>query len=125
MRSKPTDFAMHLSRYFLQYLAGSKNLSENTIASRRTTFTLLIEYCSAVEGVGIASLEVADIDRPLVERFLSWLERDRGNSASTRNVRLDTVKTFFAYLQTVAPEHLLQCQQVLSIPRKREPKPCV
>jgi site-specific recombinase XerD len=125
MRSEPTDFARHLSRYFLRHLSGSRNLSENTIASRRTTFALLIEYCSAVEGIGVATLEVADIDRTLVERFLSWLERDRGNSASTRNIRLDAVKTFFSYLQTVAPEHLLQCQQVLSIPRKKEPKPCV
>lgn len=125
MAKAPTDFARHLSGYFLSYLAGSKNLSENTIASRRTTFSLLMEYCAAVEGIPAARLTIADVDRPLVERFLAWLEANRCNSASTCNVRLDAVKTFFDYLQGVAPEHLLQCQQVVSIPRKREPKPCV
>lgn len=125
MPKAPTDFAKHLSGYFIGHLAGAKNLSENTIASRRTTFALLIEYCGDVEGMPASSLTVRDVDRALVERFLGWAEGVRGNSPSTRNVRLDAIKTFFAYLQAAAPEHMLQCQQVAAIPRKRVPKPCV
>ena len=125
MPKAPTDFARCLSAYFLDYLAGSRNLSENTIASRRTTFSLLIEYCRTAEGIPTSSLMIHDIDRPLIERFLQWCEEERGNSPSTRNLRLDAVKTFFAYLQAVAPEHLMQCQQVAAIPRKRTPKACV
>ena len=125
MPREPTDFAFRLSGYFLDYLAGSRDLSEHTIASRRTTFSLLIDYCAAVEGIPTSSLSIQQIDRPLVERFLSWTENVRGNSASTRNVRMDAIKSFFSYLQTVAPEHLLQCQQIAAMPRKRAPKACV
>lgn len=122
MPKDPTDFARHLSGYFLDYLAGSRNLSENTIASRRATFALLIEYCRTAEGIPTSSLMIRHIDRALVERFLKWTEDERGNAASTRNVRLDAIKTFFAYLQAVAPERMLQCQQIMAIPRKRAPK---
>ena len=91
MPREPTDFAFRLSGYFLDYLAGTRNLSEHTIASRRTTFSLLIGYCAAVEGIPTSSLSIQQIDRPLVERFLSWTENVRGNSASTRNVRMDAI----------------------------------
>lgn len=125
MAREPTDFARHLSGYFLDYLAGSRDLSEHTISSRRTTFSLLIGYCAEVEGIPTPSLSIRQVDRPLVERFLAWTEDARGNSPSTRNVRMDAIKSFFSYLQTVAPEHLLQCQQIAAMPRKRAPKACV
>ena len=125
MSKAPTDFARHLTGYFIGHLAGSLDLSEHTISSRRTAFALLIGYCNDVEGIRSSSLAIRDIDRPLVERFLDWIEDERGNSPSTRNIRLDAIKTFFAYVQVVAPEHMLQCQQIAAIPRKREPKACV
>lgn len=125
MRNEPTDFARHLSDYFLRHLACERGLSAHTIASRRTAFTLLIEFCVERENIPARSMTVRAIDRDLVVRFLDWLEDERGNGVSTRNVRLDAIKTFFEYLMAVAPEHMLQCQQVLSIPRKREPKAMV
>ena len=122
MPRKPTDFAWHLSRYFLEHLAVTRGLSENTIASRRTTFTLLIDYCIRLEGISTKNITVARIDKQLVLRFLEWLETDRNNSISTRNIRLDALKTFFSYLQVTTPEYILQCQQIISIPRKKTPK---
>ena len=38
---------------------------------------------------------LVDIDADLVIRFLDWLEVNRGNSASTRNVRLAAIHAFF------------------------------
>jgi site-specific recombinase XerD len=125
MPKKPTDFAWHLSKYFLEHLAGTRGLSENTVASRRTAFTLLIDYCNRFEGIATKDITVTRLDKQLVIRFLEWLEISRNNSVSTRNIRLDALKTFFAYLQISAPEHLLQCQQIISLPRKRAPKETV
>ena len=125
MASQPTDFARHLSGYFLKHLALDRGLSAHTVASRRTAFTLLIEYCAEREGMPVGKITIDFLDRDLVVRYLGWLEDDRGNCVATRNVRLDAIKTFFAYLMVAAPEHMLQCQQVLSIPRKREPRAMV
>jgi site-specific recombinase XerD len=44
---------------------------------------------------------------------------DRRCQASTRNVRLSAIHTFFRYLGTQHPEHLAQAQRVLSVPFKR------
>lgn len=125
MTASPTDFARHLSGYFLRHLACERGLSAHTVASRRTAFTLLIEFCGKREGIPVGKIAVATLDRDRIVRFLDWLESERGNCIATRNVRLDAIKTFFAYLMAVAPEHMLQCQQVLSIPRKREPRAMV
>lgn len=43
----------------------------------------------------IDRIRLADIDADLVIRFLDWLEVNRGNSASTRNVRLAAIHAFF------------------------------
>jgi site-specific recombinase XerD len=112
MTASPTDFARHLSGYFLRHLACEKGLSAHTVASRRTAFTLLIEFCGKREGIPVGKIAVATLDRDRIVRFLDWLESERGNCIATRNVRLDAIKTFFAYLMAVAPEHMLQCQQV-------------
>ena len=125
MSASTTDFARHLSSYFLRHLTYEKGLSATTIASRRTAFVLLVKYCRENEGIPAKKMTVQAIDRDLVMRFLDWLEDDRGNCVATRNVRLDAIKTFFAYLVAVAPEHMHQCQRVLSIPRKKEPKAMV
>lgn len=125
MTASPTDFARHPSGYFLRRLACERGLSAHTVASRRTTFTLLKEFCGKREGIPVGKVAVATLDRDRIVRFLDWLESERGNCVATRNVRLDAIKTFFAYLMAVAPEHMLQCQHVLSIPRKREPRAMV
>ena len=65
---------------------------------------------------------LADIDADLVIRFLDWLEVNRGNSASTRNVRLAAIHAFFRYVQFQNPEMLLHCQRILAIPMKETEK---
>ncbi len=65
---------------------------------------------------------MVDIDADLVIRFLDWLEVNRGNSASTRNVRLAAIHAFFRYVQFQNPEMLLHCQRILAIPMKETEK---
>ena len=54
-----------------------------------------------------------------VTAFLQSLETSRKNRASTRNVRLSAIHSFFRYLGGQYPEHLDQAQRILSIPFKR------
>ena len=70
----------------------------------------------------IDRIRLADIAADLVIRFLDWLEVNRGNSASTRNVRLAAIHAFFRYVQFQNPEMLLHCQRILAIPMKETEK---
>ena len=117
----PSDFAICISSYLTKHLAGTRNLSSNTIKSYRDTFCLLLLFMKEMNKK-IDRICLADIDADLVIRFLDWLEVNRGNSASTRNVRLAAIHAFFRYVQFQNPEMLLHCQRILAIPMKETEK---
>jgi site-specific recombinase XerD len=60
-----------------------------------------------------------DLDGPLIVDFLWWLEKERGNSARTRNARLAAIHSFFKYASLYDPTHSELIQRVLAIPGKR------
>ena len=117
--SKPTDFAYHLTNYFGVFLPGQKGLSKNTIMSYRDTFTTLLRYCNDILGIAPDKLTIKILTKSIVDDFLEWLCIEKGNSISTRNQRLSAIHAFFRYIQLEAPEHILKCQQILSIPTKK------
>ena len=117
----PSDFAICISSYLTKHLAGTRNLSSNTIKSYRDTFCLLLLFMKEMNKK-IDRICLVDIDADLVIRFLDWLEVNRGNSASTRNVRLAAIHAFFRYVQFQNPEMLLHCQRILAIPMKETEK---
>jgi site-specific recombinase XerD len=55
----------------------------------------------------------------LVVAFLDELEKVRGVTARTRNLRLTAVHSFFRYAAFEEPSHAAQIQRVLAIPAKR------
>ena len=51
--------------------------------------------------------------------FLNHLEKQRGLSVRSRNLRLTAVHSFFRYVTYELPTHSAQIQRVLAIPSKR------
>lgn len=119
---KPTNFAVHLSRYLGSYLPGQSGCSVNTVHSYRDAFSLLLLYCRDERNLPPHKLTLEQIDRHLVEEFLQWLETNRSCSASTRNSRLAAIRAFFSYLQYEEPQTLARCQEILAIPNKKAQK---
>lgn len=119
------DFAYHLSRYFTTYLAGQRNLSANTIAAYRDTFSKFLRFFEE-QGIAPEKLSFLHISREKVEDFLTWLETSQGCGIATRNHRLAGIKSFFRYVQIVCPDHLLLCGQIINnIHSKKGPKPVI
>lgn len=122
---KTNDFAYNLSRYFTTYLAGQRNLSTNTIAAYRDTFSKFLRFYGE-QGIAPEKLSFTHITREKVEDFLTWLETSQGCGIATRNHRLAGIKSFFRYVQIVCPEHLLLCGQIINdIHSKKGPKPVI
>lgn len=122
---KTTDFATCVSEYFTKHLAGTRNLSPNTIKSYRDTFCLLLQFMREDMNAKIERISLADIDDKIISNFLDWLESARGNSIATRNVRLAAIHAFYRYVQMQHPELLLQCQRIIAIPLKETDKKTV
>ncbi len=55
----------------------------------------------------------------LIAAFLDHLEKHRGLSARSRNLRLTAIHSFFRYAAFELPDHAAQIQRVLAIPNKR------
>lgn len=116
---KPTHFAVRLSAFLTHYLPELRNLSTNTIKAYRDTFTLLLRFCRDARRLRPETLEIEQLDVPLIEAFLDHLEKDRNCVPRTRNQRLAALHAFFRYLQSEDPDLILQSQQILAIPSRR------
>jgi site-specific recombinase XerD len=111
--------APHVQAFFAEYLAQQRRLSPQTILSCRDTFRLWLTFLRDRTGVEPAALRLADVDAPVVLRFLDYLEQERGNSVRSRNIRLAALRSFFRFVALRAPESLDIVTRVLAIPVKR------
>ncbi|MBT4484629.1 MAG: tyrosine-type recombinase/integrase [Desulfobacterales bacterium] len=119
---KPTDYAYHLTNYLGKYLPGILGLSTNTISSYRDMFKLMITFYETVIGIKPEKLTLKELTRQRMEKFLEWLEQHRGNSISTRNVRLAAVHAYAKYLARVNPDVIHEMMKLQSIPFKKSGK---
>jgi integrase/recombinase XerD len=114
-----TLLAPSIQAYFTDRLLDQRHASPNTIAAYRHTFQLLLRFTTNRTGTPPSHLDIADLDAPLIAAFLNHLQADRGNTIQTRNNRLATIHSLFAYLALHHPEHADTIARVLAIPAKR------
>ena len=111
-----------MSSYLTVFLPGIKGASYNTIASKRDTYILLLKYCDEVKHLKPEKVDIPILTADVIIGYLDWLESTRNVGISTRNIRLAAIKSLFSYIQTQTPDYIYQRQQILSIPRKKEPE---
>lgn len=119
------DYSDMVSRYFKKHLAGTKNVSINTIHSYRDTFVIFNDFLEKQRGFRLEKTSISDLSRDLVLEFLTYLETERGYSASSRNQRLATLKSFAKFVQIECPDEMALCQSILSIDGKNSEKPVI
>ena len=112
--------APHVQVFFADYLCQQRRLSPQTIISCRDTFRLLLTFVRDQTGVEPSAVCLADLDAPMVLRFLNYLEQDRGNSIRSRNIRLSAIRSFFRLVALRDSDSLGIVTRVLAIPNKRE-----
>ncbi len=113
------SFPALLQSFFTQRMLDQRRSSGHTIAGYRDTFRLLLRFAAEQLSKMPSNLLLEDLDASFIGQFLDHLERDRGNTARTRNARLAAIHAFFRYVALEEPAHALLCQRVLAIPNKR------
>lgn len=114
-----TSFAVLLERFFTQRLMQQRQASSHTISSYRDTFRQFLKFIEERLHKPPSRLSFEQIDAPMVVAFLDSLEKHRGLSIRSRNLRLTAIHSFFRYAAFEAPAHSAQIQRVLAIPSKR------
>jgi site-specific recombinase XerD len=124
MTSTPS-LAVLLESFFTQRLMKQRAASSHTISSYRDAFRLLLQFAQERLGKPPSRLALEEIDAPLIVAFLDELEKTRGLSARSRNLRLTAIRSFFHYAALEAPAQSGQIQRVLAIPGKRHTRTLV
>jgi integrase/recombinase XerD len=118
-------FPSLLERFFTQRLMAQRRVSSHTIASYRDTFRLLLQFCEKRLHKPPSALVLTDLDPPLIGAFLDELEKDRANSARSRNLRLTAIRSFYRYAAHEEPAQSGLIQRILAMPAKRYEKKLV
>jgi len=108
-----------LESFFTNRLMCQRKASPNTIASHRDTFRLLLKFAKQTLRKEPSKLMMEDLDATFIGQFLEYLEKQRGNAAQTRNVRLAGIHSFFKYVALEEPNYSALAQRILAIPNKR------
>src|SRR5450755_4131834 len=93
----PATLAVLLENFFTQRLMNQRQASPHTISSYRDTFRLLLQFAQKRLHKPPARLAFQEIDAPMIAAFLDDLEKSRGITARSRNLRLTAIRSFFQY----------------------------
>ncbi len=119
MKAAANPFPGLLQAFFTDRLRQQRRVSAHTVASYRDTFRLLLRFAQERLGKSPSAFSLDDLDAPLIGEFLDHIERVRGNSARTRNVRLAAIHSFAGYVSLCEPACAERCRRILAIPAKR------
>lgn len=114
-----------VQRFFTTYLVSQRNLSAETRQGYRDTFRLLLSFLSHRCHRPIDKLSLDIVNPTTVLAFLDYLEKTRGNTVRTRNLRLAAIRTFVRFVlgETAGIDFIGVGQRILAIPQKKSPKP--
>lgn len=70
-----------LESFFTDRLYRRLHASTHTVRAYRDTFRLLLDYAHQHTGKQPSELDLADLDAPLIAKFLDHLEHERHNTA--------------------------------------------
>ena len=120
-----TPLPVLLQSFFMDRLIAQRQASPHTLAAYRDTFRLLFHFAQDRLRKTPSDLALEDLDAPFIGAFLDHLERTRGNSPQSRNLRLAAIRSFFRYVSFQEPGQSNHIQRVLAIPSKRHDQPLI
>lgn len=120
----PKDPFPVLLRQFFAHLHTTQQVSLHTITSYRDTLKLLLHFIAKEQRLSIDRITFEAFCPETILAFLEHLQKERHNTARTRNARLAAIRTFIRFcLSELAPHFIDQAQRILAIPCKRTDRP--
>ena len=114
------------ARYFLEeYLPLQRGVSSHTIATYRTAFRQFKQFLDEQLGQSESrGFKLSSTQTEILLDFLAWLTQPKprglGVSATTRNLRLAALRSFFRFLELYSAGDDNQWRRFRQLPTKRE-----
>ncbi|WP_261628290.1 phage integrase SAM-like domain-containing protein [Escherichia coli] len=87
-----TALAPHLTSFLLERLKLHQQVSPNTCDTYSYAFQLLVNFASMQLNTTPSTLTIEQLNEKLILDFLTYLQRERNNTARTINSRLAAIK---------------------------------
>src|SRR3982074_3293621 len=120
-----TLLAPLITGFLRDYMPRQRRYSPHSCETYAHSFRLLFAYAAKWTRTKPSQLHLEQLDAALILDFLGHIERERGNGATTRNLRLAAIKTFMRYVEHRVPAALEQIGQIHAIPTKRPDQPLI
>jgi integrase/recombinase XerD len=114
-----TPIAPLITEFLREHMPHQRGYSPLSCESYSHSFKLLFTFAAQRLRMRPSQLMLEQIDAEMVLMFLAHIEQDRGNSPSTRNLRLAAIKAFMRYVEFKCPSALEQVARIHAIPGKR------
>lgn len=114
-----TLLAPLITGFLRDYMPRQRGYSPHSCEAYAYSFRLLFAFAAKRIQTKPSQLLIEQLDAALILDFLGHIERERGNGAATRNLRLASIKTFMRYVEYQVPSALEQIGQIHAIPVKR------
>jgi len=114
-----TPIAPLITAFLREYMPTERGYSVHTCETYAHAFRLLFVFGSERLGKPPSQLCLEHFDATLVLSFLTHIEQQRGNEATTRNSRPAAIKAFMRYVELRVPSALEQVMRIRAIPTKR------
>lgn len=114
------------ARYFLEeYLPLQRGVSSHTTATYRTAFRQFKRFLDERLGPSVSrEFKLSSTETQILLDFLAWLTHPNpkglGVSATTRNLRLAALRSFFRFLELHSPSDDSRWRRFRQLPTKRE-----
>ncbi len=94
--NSPAKILPHLKHWTKEYLPNAEGKKPNTIRSYKNSWRLVIKFFLQKQ-INAEDITYEMLDYKCLMDFLSWIEKDRGCKAGTRNNRLAAISKFAEY----------------------------
>lgn len=121
--SHSLSFATLVQLFFTEYLISQRAMSPCTIASYRDSMLLFLDFVKSHIRKSPTELKMGDIKPNLILTFLDYLEKERQNSVSSRNLRLAALCAFLKFASRRDVSYLQDVEQAPGVPMKKSESP--
>ena len=117
------SFATLVQLFFTEYLISQRAMSPCTIASYRDSMLLFLDFADSHTEKSPTQLNLGDIKPDLILAFLDYLEEERHNTVTSRNLRLAGLRAFLNFAGRRDISYLQDIEQALGVPMKKSEAP--
>lgn len=91
------SFFKHVRGFLTVFLPKNKCYSNHTVKAYRDTINLFRKFLWEEKAISFTDITFDKINHEVIYEFLTWLQNTRCCEASTKNLRLAAMKSFFHY----------------------------